>query len=286
MIIGSIVPGGSTISLAADSVVLVAAVDLPETEYLVRVGAYLDGGGASNADQVVRGVLYTDAGVLVAAGDAVTIFDDQPAGWVWLAFPGLDGLELPAAGYRFGLHAGVTGAGARLHVGGTGSRTVFTGHTFTDGPPESLTGGSTTATAASLLLEVIDQVRLPDAGTVDDDYLATLPWDVTQRVFGASAAIRGTLRTATAGWYGTKFDPTMGAVAIVRSDGPLADLVGERVQVTRRAGAPRSVVVYITDERDFPDELADEDLLLTRRGFFALADLATDALDVTVEVLA
>jgi hypothetical protein len=42
----------------------------------------------------------------------------------------------------------------------------------------------------------------------------------------------------------------------------------------------------VHDQRAFPDELADEDLLLSGRAFLALADLALDSLEVNVEVLA
>lgn len=287
MLSGSRLPGATPVNLPGDTVILNASVELEQPQYLVRVGAYLDGQGPSDADQIIRGVLYTAAGALLAAGAPVTVPVDEEAGWVWLTFPGLDGLALPAGGYRFGLHSGVTSNGARIYTGGSGSRTAFSGHVFTDGAPASVAGGTTTGTPASFLLETIDAVRVPSSAEVDDDYLATLPFDVTQRVFGAAGKLRHTHATAVAGWYGTSFDPTSGASAIVRTDGMLAQLVGERILVTRRKGADvRTVAVYVHDEREFPDELADEDLLLTKRAFLALADPALDALDVTVDVLA
>jgi hypothetical protein len=126
-------------------------------------------------------------------------------------------------------------------------------------------------------------IRIPT--NVDDAYLASLPFDVTQTVF-VGGTVRGSRRTTTAGWFGSNFDPTTGAVAIVRADSALSDLVGERIRATYRAGGQtRTVAVYVQDERAFPDDLT-EDLLLSRRAFFALANLALDDITVIVDVLA
>jgi hypothetical protein len=120
---------------------------------------------------------------------------------------------------------------------------------------------------------------------VPDEYLARLPWDVSQQALGTGGAVATTRQSAVAGWHGRTTDPETGAFCIVRSDGPLAELVGERLRITYRVGTiARSVAVYCHDEQDF-GEAADEDVSLTRRAMLALAPLARDSLPVEVEVL-
>lgn len=121
---------------------------------------------------------------------------------------------------------------------------------------------------------------------VDDAALARLPWDGSRRAFSTTGPVSSTRRSATAGWHGKSTDPERGANCIVRSDGPLAELVGERLKVTYRRGTlERAVYLYCHDEADFPAEAAVEDLSLTRRAFMALGPLASDTLPVIVEVL-
>lgn len=284
--------GGDTVTLGtsqqfieANALIIVDAVAIDSEQHLVRVAAYLDGNGASDASQIVRGVIYRD-GEIVAVGDPVTLVEGQPAGWVTLPFTP-SGLRLPAASYRFGLHAGVTDEGGSYYLADiAGDLTVYTGLPFTDGPPAAVPGGgSHTDSLPLLFLETIAPVSV--SSDVDDEYLATLPFDVAQRIFGAAGVIPSSVVTAVASWYGTEFDPAIGSVAIVRSDGPLADLVGERLLVRRRQPVvDRTVAVYVHDERTFPDSDTDADLLLSARAFLALADQAMDSLPVTVGILA
>lgn len=121
---------------------------------------------------------------------------------------------------------------------------------------------------------------------VPDAYLARLPWDSAQQALGAGGTISTSKQAAAAGWHGPSTDPELGAFCIVRTDGPLANLVGERLRVTYRTGTrARSVVVYCHDELDFGEDGADEDLSLTRRAMLALAPLALDLVPVEVEVM-
>lgn len=140
----------------------------------------------------------------------------------------------------------------------------------------------------SIYATALEPIRIPSPLDVDDDYLSSLPFDLTQRVFGASGPIRGEVNTALAGWYGTAFDASGSrACAVVRTDGPLAGLLGERVAVTVRQGAlRRTAYAYVTAQRDFPPEVSDEDILLAARVFLALADQALDSIPVSVQVLA
>jgi hypothetical protein len=120
-----------------------------------------------------------------------------------------------------------------------------------------------------------------------DEYLAGLPWDQAQLALARGAPIGTSRRTAVCGWHGPSVDAETGAFAIVRSDGPLAGLVGERLQITYRAGTrERTIAVYAHDEQGFGQDASDEDLSVTRRGMLALAPLAWDPITVDVAVLA
>ena len=109
-----------------------------------------------------------------------------------------------------------------------------------------------------------------------DEDLASLPFPEAQAALAGPPESDAVV--ASVGWHGTKFDPRLGAYGIVRSDGPLAHLVGERVRITYRT---RSVIVYIHDEGQ---PIAD--LSLTRRTFMALSLLPKDTLRAGVEVVA
>lgn len=83
----------------------------------------------------------------------------------------------------------------------------------------------------------------------------------------------------TLGWYDTKFHPERGCFAIVREDGPLVDLVGDRLHI--RYG-DKTVNVYCFTAREIED---GQDIVITRRSFAALELLAVDRIDVIVETL-
>ena len=129
-----------------------------------------------------------------------------------------------------------------------------------------------------MIASLFDSAAAPD---VEDIELSRLPWDQTQTVF-AGGVLRNSRAVATAGWHGNYLDAEQGAVAIVRSDGPLAAMVGERIKVSRD---DRVVYVYVHDEQAFPDELAGEDLSLSRRAFLGLAPWSVEALEVIVEIV-
>lgn len=87
---------------------------------------------------------------------------------------------------------------------------------------------------------------------------------------------------ATVGWHGTDVNRETGAVALVTMDGPLSDLVGDIVRVTRIRGGVtrRSVMVYVIDRVD-----AEVAMSLSRRAFQELGILANESIDALVEVL-
>jgi hypothetical protein len=257
-------------------------VSIPTTQRLVRVGAFLDGNGSTDADQVLRGVVYRD-GRLVAAGEDVTVRSGQTADWVTFPFD-VAGLVMAAADYQFGIQAGFISDGARYYISDlAGGVSAYDGDPYTTGPPAELGAGTRTPFAPLMFMETSSGVLIRDG--VSDAYIATLPFELTQRMFLAGGWPQMAV-SAVAGWYGRSFDPAQGANAIVRADGELSTLEGKRILVTRRGAThDRHVAVYVHATRAFPDELADEDLVLSARAFLALGDQALDALDVTVGVL-
>lgn len=79
------------------------------------------------------------------------------------------------------------------------------------------------------------------------------------------------------GWYDTSVHPESGCFAVVRDGGPLTDLVGEILHVTR---GDRSVFAYCVGRRAVPTDLA-----LYRRAFRAIAILPMEVVATTVEVV-
>lgn len=120
-----------------------------------------------------------------------------------------------------------------------------------------------------------------DFPVMEEEQVAVLPWPDGQRVLQQPGS-EGLAIPASCGWHGSAFDPERGAFGIVASDGPLADLVGERLKVTRRDVSPaRTVWVYVHAD----SETLTEELSLSRRAFMALGDLALDSVQVSVDTV-
>lgn len=278
--------------VAADVDLLVIntpAIALPDAESLVRVGVYMQSVPGSLSPQAFRVGIFNNAVKLIATSDEVIVPANSPAGWINFSFDDIDAPLLPANDeFYVGLQCGPGSDGVDYFVAGSiAARESYTGSSYADGMPPTLTGLTGTSHTGSVVMfmETIRPLLVSD-DVDDDDYIASLPFPVTQTLFGASSPIAGSRVSATCSWYGTTFDATAGANAVVRSDGPLADLVGERIQVTRRGGVgTRRVFVYVSNVLDFPDTESDQDLMLTRRAFLGLGSNALDDLRVEVEVL-
>lgn len=282
MILGPSRLGPSVLALAPNQLRLEAG-ELPAGERLVRLIAYLEGIPAAAGTQPARAVVYDATGPVVAVGEEVTLQPDQGAGWVTFPFADAGEIELPEE-VRFGLHSGGSGAVVNFRHETVGASRYNATDSYADGSPATLPALTTTAGPRSFYLETLTSYAAPN---VEDAALARLPWTLSQRFLGATGPLAATRTAATAGWYGSTTDPEQGANCVVRTDGPLAELVGERLRVTYRLGTlRRSVAVYVHDEQDFGPDAADEDLALSRRAFMAIAPLATEALPVEVEVLA
>lgn len=101
----------------------------------------------------------------------------------------------------------------------------------------------------------------------DEFYYARLPFDLAQKTLDSGKNVENSIQIANCGWHGTRTDPERGSFVLVNADGPLADLVGERLRITSgRGGATiRSVVAYCHTRASL-----QEDLSLPRRLFFEL----------------
>jgi hypothetical protein len=284
MILGGSKAGGTAVELVADRVRVNPGV-LPAPAHLSHVAAYLDGLGAGAGAALLRAVIYDGADKLVARSAEGAIADGQAASWVQFRFDTNGGLLLPADTYSIGLHIGGVTNNARTWTDvapGPTSRQAT--DTYADGAASPLPAASNQSKTLPVCAALFEPWVTP---LVQDVELARLPWVLAQRVLGATGPATRTPRAATCGWHGAKTDPEVGAFCIVRSDGPFADLVGERVRVTYRVGTnERTVALYCHDEQSFPPEAAMEDLSLTKRAFLALAPLSRDWLPVSLQVLA
>lgn len=278
MILGSTRRGDEMVALPADTITTIDVTTLAAA-HAVKLAAFL---ASVDADATpVRGVVYTAAGDLAIAGDVVTIAGEAAGGWVDLPFGEHAGQLLEPGGYRVGVHVG--GVGSPVSAAAPAGAAEQAAAAFGDGTPAAMPATDTLDMGLPIYLAVMQPWTPPQ---VDDDHLGQLPWGLTQEVFAGGPAAN-TRTTATAGWYGESFDPVRGAFAIVRSDGPLADRVGERIRVTYATPTrDRSVLVWVRDEQQFPEEAAGEDLVLTKTAWLRLAPLALNTVQVAVETIA
>lgn len=112
----------------------------------------------------------------------------------------------------------------------------------------------------------------------DEETLGRLPFIEAQKALTGFPEPRA--RFAVCSWHGLRIDSLRGSFAVVRSGGPLDDLVGSRLRITDRR-TRRVVYVYCRAEVvDLPD-----DITLARRAFVALRPLWTETVRVKVEVV-
>jgi hypothetical protein len=152
--------------------------------------------------------------------------------------------------------------------------------TYSDGP-SAMFGASTPLDYDLSIYATYTNYRqaLPDE---DDFYYARLPFERAQLALDTGKVESGSLHTGTLGWHGNRLDPERGSFVIVDSDGPLADLVGERLRITvgRDQPVPRSVVAYCHTMAALASDLS-----LPRRLYLALGAPGDETPAVQVEVL-
>lgn len=269
-------------NLPADTLLL-NSIDLPAPERLVRLAAFIDGLGGVASTQLLRPVIFDEAGALVASGDELELSGDEEASWRSLTFPDA-GMVLEAGTYLYGVHAGATAAVGRIFREAAGPDRLSAADAYLDGTADPHPALAAAAGELSVFLETHAGITPP--ANVTDLYLSRLPFEFTQRIFSAAGPVARTRRSARAGWHWTSVDEEQGAVAIARTDGPLAELVGERIRVVYRVGtAERVVYVLLHSEQVWPEDVTDEDFSLSRRAWLELAGWPCESIAVTVEVL-
>lgn len=281
-LIGNILVGATTVDLDVDAK-RVDRFAFPACR-VIKLSAYLDGLGAGEgSSQVLRGVIYDDAGVLVAVGDEVTIADMQTAGWVDLlfnAYPG--GVTLLEDDYDLGVIAGASEQIARLY-GDTATNASKVGtDTYSDGPSDPIGSVSNASFAPSIFATYVLTMAVPDMTEIE---YARMPFSRTQSFFGLTSGSPISAVGAVCGWYGTRLDAERASVVVVAEGGALADLVGERLRITSldSGRSRRQVIAYCHSVASLNDE---EALALPRRLYTELAPLSKVPINVAVEVMA
>jgi hypothetical protein len=127
-------------------------------------------------------------------------------------------------------------------------------------------------------------MSIPTIQTESELMLARRAFPVAQEGL-AGGTSRVAAPSAAVGWHSSSVSPETGAVALVRADGALADLVGEIIRVHYLApGRDRSVYVYVLGSSARLEESLD--LSLSRRSFLALEGLYAEEISAVIEVVA
>lgn len=247
----------------------------------ISIAADGNGGAAPTTSATLRGAVY-QGNVLLAAGDEVVVMSGQSLQWVDLPFtagtPG--GVAALPGQVEFAVIVGGDPNVLRIaqidpDPGYGGGRT--NADTYSDGPTNPY-GSATSMSATMSIFGTVTQDWASNTAT-SFDVVARMAFLEAQRLLAGQ--LQDTSFEATTSWHGTSVDDNRGSFAVVLAGGPLASLVGQRVQVTSKTHN-RSVLVYVTAALP----ILDADISLARRAFFELELLSADFLDVHVQVVA
>lgn len=156
------------------------------------------------------------------------------------------------------------------------------GDLYSDGATASF--GTVTPSGLALVVFATASEPWTAPANETDFYYARLPFHESRLVLEGGGAVAGLGARGRIGWHGTKLDDNDGSYAIVKTGGPLAHLLGERIRVTNRQGGHSfSVVAFVHNETGLLDE--DVDISLTRALFARLGLLSEDHVVGLVETL-
>lgn len=274
---------GDTVTVVAVDTKRVAQFAVTSEQRLVKLSVLCDGAGgaAPSLRALVRGVVY-QGDALLGVGSEVVV--DSGAPFAWRDLPLLEttreGVSVSAGTIEYGLIVGGDAnvlRVAQIDPQSPGGR--FNADPYANGPT-TVFGSSTplTANMSIFATSTVPWVPIPSTPVAE---MARLGWDDTQELLLSPTLVSPTY-VSDVTWHGTSVDANRGAFAIVRSDGPLAGLVGSRIQVTTLGRRPRSALVYVW--ATVPS--LDGDISLSRRAFAAIALLAEDSVEAFIEVLA
>lgn len=240
--------------------------------WLGRTGYWLnDSSSTGEGDTPVRVVVYDSHGAYVTESDIQTVPQDSstalytftfPRDVYWHGGPLLFGVELS------------TPKSALLLCEDASSLIVKPGRQTWDfgyrpDPLPDMTGPA----SGRPYTFVVTSGRQP-VPDIPEEELAAYGWNTAQRML--AGPVVGAPMATTVEWHHTALDERIGAFAVAREGGPLESLVGDVVRITYGS---RHAFVYVADVADL-----EADLSLARRAFFALADLALDEIQATLEV--
>jgi len=278
---GNTTIGPDVLSLPGDRLLLLDVGGVLDGPLVVgSLLAHLDGLGAGSGQQVLRPVVMESGRPeTLAIGDEVVIDEGQAAGWVHLLFDAPPRLSAGAEP-RLGLLSGSASNLARLAVDNGAPAGATVRYVSPYSAPEVGAIDADLLTLASVLAVAVEPWTPPSA--ITEDELADLPIDVVQATLTGGAV--DVVEAAACGWHYSNESPPPPASAIVRTGGPLEQLVGQRVRLTAATPAgPAAVGVVVVDEQPF--DVLDEDLSIARDAFMRLGGLWADTLTVRVEVL-
>lgn len=250
---------------------------------VAKLSVACDGGGGAPPTYVakLRGVVY-QGNVLLGMGDEVLVMSGDPLRWVDLPLVGLSpgGVPVAAGEVEYGVLVG--GDAGVLRVAQIDPDAPYGGgrynaDTYTDGAANPF-GASTSISATMSIFATVTQTWAPRA-SAPHDVIARMGFLDAQALLAGEVQDSPTYETTTA-WHGTIVDDNKGSFAVVRAGGPLAGLVGQRLQVTSKTH-DRSVLVYVFAAIT----TLGSDISLARRAFAQLDLLSADTLDVHLGIV-
>lgn len=280
MIVGKLTVGPTAVTIAPDTKEVVRYA-VGQAGWLPKLSAYLDGLAGGTHDATVKAVVYDAAGNLIGTSAEVTVPAGSVAAWYDFDFSeasGVSGVSLLEAGYDFGLIVGGIDTVVRFHSSGAGT-SKKNADTYSDGPANPFG----TATAGTDDMTIFGDVFEPYSAPVNEYefYYARLPFHESQAVFGSTQPDPTTATVVEAAWHGTALDPERGSFAVVDENGPLKDLVGERIKVSLGS---KAVYAFVHNSLSLPDVTGQAlDLSLPRRLWMALALPGDDTHRLRVE---
>jgi hypothetical protein len=267
--LGNGTSGETELVFDSDQRITSPAHTITEELSFIKLSAYLSGLN-SGSDQMVRGAIYAD-GIITAGSETLTIEGGTAPQWHDFDFGGVVRTIPAGTELRFALFSGP--GDSVIVYGDDDDGGDLAADTWSDGWEIAFTPTADAITPS--LFATYFQPWTPRV--LPDAQLARLGFPSAQEALGSHGGSLAAY-TATCGWYGFPFDPDTGSFGIVRTDGPLHDLIGERVRITY---GDLSAVVYVKDRREVV-----EDIAVTRRVYMHLTTAATTELTVEVEVLA
>jgi hypothetical protein len=254
---------------------------------LVKLTARI-AGSTSGLNQVARAFVYDALANLVDSGTEVVVRPNTPPQWIDFLFDEPGGAPIAKGLCSMGLHVGPSDGTILLDTTPYTVTSIypmlFDNDLYSDGtgPTWATSTGFAMAAIPSLFATYVSPWTPSDEQPLDQ--LARLPFYDAQQALTTGPS--KTSYSGRVGWYGEEIDADIGSFALVSPAGPLAGLVGSRVQVTTEgtdlsSGVETSVVAYVKASAAIIDDIA-----VFRELFMELAPLAVGLTSPTTHAAA